>query len=424
MTEAAISRHQEPGPEEGEARRLVAFIDDPEWRRPVETALAAQWPDVVCGSGGLAAACAAVSEADAPAIMLVDLVGADDPEAGIRTLVKICGDATQIIALGTLNDVSFYRRLIDAGAKDYLVKPVQPDVLAAAIDSAGAPRPVETPARKGARIAVVIGTRGGAGASMVAVNAAWSIAHDLGKSVALVDLDLSFGTVALALDLEPTHGLREILENPERVDSLFIKSALVRESENLFVLGAEEPLDDQLAVNATALEALLSELSNSVEVIVADMPRNLVSAQRALLARAETVVLVAEPTLAAIRDTIRLAAFVREAADATLIVVANKADKGHKGEITKSEFERGIKMPVDHVLPWNPKVAGEAANAGKPLALVAAGSDIARAVAVLGEAISGEVRQRKSSGRLLDALFGRWKGSRGQDRSELLRLPS
>ena len=86
MTEAAISRHQEPGPEESEARRLVAFIDDPEWRRPVEAALAAQWPDVVCGSGGLAAACAAVSEADAPAIMLVDLVGADDPEAG-RSLV-------------------------------------------------------------------------------------------------------------------------------------------------------------------------------------------------------------------------------------------------------------------------------------------------------------------------------------------------
>ena len=361
-----------------------------------------------------------MADEQAPSIMLVDLAGAGDPEAGIRALAKICGDATRIIALGAVNDVSFYRRLIDAGAKDYLVRPVQPDVLAAAIDSAHAPRAVAGSNKDGTRFVAVIGARGGAGASMVAINTAWTISHDMDKTVALVDLDLSFGTVALALDLEPTHGLREILDNPERVDNLFIKSALVRESENLYVLGAEEPFDDQFMVNSTALERLLSELSDTVDVVVADVPRNLIGTQRELLTRADTVVLVSELTLASIRDSLRLATFIREAApDTDLIVVANKTDAGGKGEISMAEFERGIKMPVNHVLPWNPKVAAEAANAGKPLAEVAASSDIVRAVTRLSRAILGDRTYTESSGGLLDRL----NANLGEDLRKFLRLP-
>jgi pilus assembly protein CpaE len=405
-------------------RGLAAFIDDPEWRQTVEAALAPNWPDAICGRGGLAAALSAMADDDAPSIMLVDLAGTEDAVAGIHALAKICGDATRIIALGAVNDVSFYRRLIDAGAKDYLVRPIQPDMLAAAIDSVHAPHPVGASNKSGARFAAVIGARGGAGATMVAINTAWTIAHHMDKSVALVDLDLSFGTVALALDLEPTHGLREILDNPERIDNLFIKSALVRESENLSVLGAEEPFDDHFTVNSTALERLLSELTDTVDLVVADVPRNMVGAQRELFARADTVVIVSELTLASIRDTMRLATFIREAAeDVELIVVANKSDSGRKGEISKAEFERGIKMSVNHMLPWNPKVAAKAANAGKPLAEVAARSDIVRAVMVLSQAVSGDGVIESSSGGLSEGILDWLNANLGEDLRKFLRLP-
>ena len=57
---------------------------------------------------------------------------------------------------------------------------------------------------------------------LVAVNFAWLLAHEQKRRRRCIDLDLQHGTLALALDLEPTRGLREALEHPERIDSLFI----------------------------------------------------------------------------------------------------------------------------------------------------------------------------------------------------------
>src|SRR3546814_1972017 len=83
-----------------------------------------------------------------------------------------------------------------------------------------------------ARIAV-IGSRGGVGSSTFAVNLAWILAEERKYKTTLIDLDLEFGTIALSLDLEPTRGLREALENPARVDGLFISSATAKLTENL-----------------------------------------------------------------------------------------------------------------------------------------------------------------------------------------------
>ncbi|HEY6029545.1 MAG TPA: hypothetical protein VIU44_03225, partial [Gaiellaceae bacterium] len=56
----------------------------------------------------------------------------------------------------------------------------------------------------------------------------------------LVDLDLQGGTIALALDVEPSHGLREVLDNPARIDSLFVTSVATKYAERLHVLAAAQ----------------------------------------------------------------------------------------------------------------------------------------------------------------------------------------
>jgi len=55
---------------------------------------------------------------------------------------------------------------------------------------------------------------------------------------ALLDLDLHFGTIALKLDTDPGSGLCEALEQPSRIDSLFIDRAMVQgDRGNLRVAG-------------------------------------------------------------------------------------------------------------------------------------------------------------------------------------------
>ena len=85
-------------------------------------------------------------------------------------------------------------------------------------------------------------------------------------------------------------------------------------------------------------------------------------------------VVVAELTLAATRDTIRVLAWLKSNAPQTkVIVVANGVPSGGALEISRKDFEQSIERPVDIVFPFDAKLAAQAAKLGKPMAEVASG---------------------------------------------------
>jgi pilus assembly protein CpaE len=85
-------------------------------------------------------------------------------------------------------------------------------------------------------------------------------------------------------------------------------------------------------------------------------------------------VVVAELTLAATRDTIRVLAWLKSNAPQTkVIVVTNGVPSGGALEISRKDFEQSIERPVDIVFPYDAKLAAQAAKLGKPMAEVAGG---------------------------------------------------
>jgi pilus assembly protein CpaE len=89
---------------------------------------------------------------------------------------------------------------------------------------------------------------------------------------------------------------------------------------------------------------------------------------------AHVAVVVAELTLAATRDTIRILAWLKSNAPQTkVVVVANAVPSGGALEISRKDFEQSIERPVDVVFPFDAKVAAQAAKLGKPMAEVASG---------------------------------------------------
>jgi len=249
-----------------------------------------------------------------------------------------------------------------------------PETLERALGTRG-----KTQATPRGRVVTVFGSRGGVGSTTVAVNLAWLLAHETSCKVALIDLDLRLGTVALSLDLEPTHGLREVLESPDRIDSLFISSAMARASETLSVLSAEEPLGDHLRIDAAAFDALIADLRANFDWIVVDAPRAAAIPEDRIFAQADKVMLVSDLSLAGMRDAVRIAGWIKSSATrATLSVVVNKAGMHIKAEVPRADFERGIEIKVAQVLPFDPKTAGAASNVGRPIAVAAKGTAIAK----------------------------------------------
>ncbi len=357
---------------------FTAFVCDEataDMLRPV--AVEHGWSPEKVNKGGLRNAVQSLSVSASPNILFVDLSESADPLNDINALAEVCEPGTLVIASGQVNDVRLYRDLVASGIHDYLLKPFTVDQLrdtfAHAQSILSGPRG-EAQIDKPHVMTAVIGVRGGVGASTLATSLAWLLGEKAHRSTALLDLDVHFGTGALALDLEPGRGLTDAIENPSRIDGLFIERAMVRANERLSVLSAEAPINQPLMTDGTAYFQLQEEMKNAFESTVVDLPRHMLIQYPHMVHDAHVAVVVSELTLAATRDTIRILAWLKSNAPQTkVIVVSNRVPSGGALEISKKDFEQSIERSIDIIFPDEAKVAAQAAKLGKPMAEIATG---------------------------------------------------
>lgn len=366
-----------------------AFIADEETYSVVSAVLEQYFDRPTIERGGLTEASNQLAHVTPPGFLVLDLADSDEPLTDVLSIISAFGGEARVIAIGTVNDINFYREMIEAGLTDYLVKPITEKSLAMAIERAQTPaEDTLAVAREQTQVVAVLGARGGVGTSALSVSIAWILAEEQKRRTALIDLDLEFGTVALSLDLEPTHGLREALENPARMDSLFISSAMEKVSERLSVLATEETMAGDVDLNPAAIDILFDALARNHECIVVDLPRSAVGFRNRVLKLATHVILVTDLTLASLRDSIRLLSMAEENAGGTPItVIANRAGGKH-GAMSKADFQKTLGRQIDYLLPEDRKALKQAADTGKPLPVAAKSSrmvggirDIARKIA-------------------------------------------
>lgn len=378
------------------AGESLVFTDNPEICDAVARILssgAVQRVSVL--EGGIAAALEAPMP-DAPTTV-VDVSASPDPVTDVAMLSEVLRG--RIVALGPINDVAFYRSLVAAGAADYMVIPPTDDMLVEAL-TPPKEKPKEEAGASTTRATAVIGARGGVGATTVALNVAWYLAHNLGQRTGLIDLDLHFGTCALCLDLLPGRGLRDALDNPERIDPLFIASAMVNESENLFILGGEEPLEQKSELNAYAVDPLITALKSNFSTLVYDLPRSVAVYHPRIVQTSTDVLIVTDFSLCGMRDVLRLKSFVNDFSnelDAKIVAIESKEKRGN---LSQKDFEKGIEGEIDFVIPYDPALANSSANGGKAIVAQKGSKGVGKILGQIAESLmpqdeEGEEAQAK-----------------------------
>ena len=172
--------------------------------------------------------------------------------------------------------------------------------------------------------------------------------------------------VALALDLEPGRGLTDAIENPSRIDGLFIERAMVKAHDKLAILSAEAPINAPILSDGSAFHQLQEEMRAAFECTITDMPRSMLVQHPHLMGDVQITVIVTELTLAAARDTIRILSWMKSnAPQSQVIVVANKMHGGGQLEISRKDFEGSIERKIDFMLGFDPKLASQSAKIGR-----------------------------------------------------------
>ncbi|WP_157216216.1 pilus assembly protein CpaE [Flavisphingomonas formosensis] len=368
--------------------------------------------------GGLRNAVQSLSVSASPSILFVDMSESGDPLHDINALAEVCEPGTVVIAAGQVNDVRLYRDLVASGIQDYLLKPFSADQMRDAIAHAqltlAGPKPTDHANDRPHLMTAIVGVRGGVGASTIAASIAWLFGDKAGRSTALLDLDVHFGTGALALDLEPGRGLTDAIENPSRIDGLFIERAMVKASDKLAVLSAEAPIHQPLMSDGSAFFQLQEEMKAAFECTVIDLPRTMLVQHPHLMHDVQATVVVTELTLAATRDAIRILSWMKaNAPQSKVVVVASKVPASGAPEISRKDFEQSIERKIDFLVPLDVKSAAQAAKLGKPLAEVAKGGVPGKTLSTLAEeliaVIDAGATEQKGPGKSLLGKLGELK---------------
>ncbi len=306
-------------------------------------------------NGGVVEAIAELASRPSPRLLIVDVYGIDDPVARIRELANVCDPSTGVIVIGESNDIRLYRELKAAGVVEYYYTPLVRALLMQSCNSIITGSTAQPPSRTG-KLVLVVGVRGGAGATTIAVATAWHLAETNKRRVCLLDLDLQFGDAALQLNVSPSHALREALDHPERVDELFLDRGTAHVGERLGVISALESLDDSLIPNEAAVLSLLEKLLRRNRYVFVDIPMTSAPHLMRVLHLPGTILLVSTGSLVSARDIARVHTKLGpNSAERTTLHILNKS--GSSESLSDVEFARAAGAPPDIVIPYGRDIA-------------------------------------------------------------------
>ena len=356
--------------------------------------------------GGGAAALEAYRHAPTPNVIVIEFVGLKSrPLECLDQLAEVCDEGTKVLVIGHVNDVLLYRQFIQRGVSEYLMAPVEPvDLIAAISDLFAAPG-----AKPVGRTIAVYGARGGVGSSTIAHNLAWTVAREHGTATVIADLDVAFGTAGLNFNQDPPQGIAEAVFAPERLDANLLDRLLSKCADNLSLLSAPATLDRTVDLIEPAFDALTDLLRATVPCIVLDVPHQWSAWSRRVLVGADEILIVSAPDLAGLRNVKNLLALLHQQRpnDARARVVLNGVGMPKRPEIAAAEFAKALDVPLQAVVPFDPALFGTAANNGQMIAEVQAGSKPAEIFSELAAAVTGRAEIRRARANLLEPLLAR-----------------
>lgn len=402
MNEITAPTLGQGAPAAAEPPRVMVYTRDGDSEGVIRQALSDLGvPDAVFRSAGAGAAAADLAEKPSPRLLVADVSDVGDPVATVNQLVGVCEPSTAIVLIGDSNDIRLYRALKEAGAAEYFFKPLVTALVARtcnALLSGGAVSAADE-SRLG-KLILVMGVRGGSGATTVAVRTARGLSERPPRPVVLVDLDLQTGDAALQLDAQPNHALCEALERAERVDELFLERGITEVTKHLDLLASLEPLEAVLSVAEDAVLSLLDILRRRYRYVVVEIPVDRAAALPRVLRLPSLLIVVSDSNLASARDVGRLRRMLGpNSAERSALHILNKS--GAPGALSPEEFARGSGQTPDVVVPWSKEIAVAAGLGAK---LKPECPALERALAPVFARVAGE--RVETSRSLLSKLLG------------------
>ena len=303
-----------------------------------------------------------------PEVVFLDLSRDPEPYFQLGAQIHRARPAVKLVACSAVVPPN-HQLLLEAmrsGVQDFLAKPVDPASLKEIL--LRFTEDIDARDRSSLdRLIVIMGAKGGVGATTVAVNIGVQLSVFARKRVALLDFANPLGNVHLLLDLHPKFTVRDAVDNMDRLDSHFFAGLLTRHKTKLEVLGGVTQPEEWQSIHIPSLERVVNVAQNTFDMVLLDMGSQFSSEWTSILRMARMILIVAEANVPALwtleRRLLALKGFGVDPERARVII-----NRWHKGDddVLKG-IQKDINRPVFASLPNDFRMANAAVNLGTPL---------------------------------------------------------
>jgi len=303
-----------------------------------------------------------------PEMLLLDLGRDPEPYFALAKYFRGMQPGIRVIACSPTAqpDSQTLLEAMRCGVQEFIQKPVQlaalQEVLERFVTETGGPEK-----KRVEKLLVVMGSKGGVGASTISVNLAVQIAQMTKKRVLLLDFARPLGNLHLMLDLHPRFGVRDAIENLHRLDTHFFSGLLIAHKTGVELLpGAMQP-EEWERISVPSLERVVNVAQNSFDWVVMDYGSQFSTEWVPILKLAFKVLIVAEtnvPALWALER--RVLTLLGSGLEPERVRVVINRWRRTDQEALKA-VEKNIKQPIFASIPNDFRMVSEAINVGAPL---------------------------------------------------------
>ena len=312
-----------------------------------------------------------------------------NPEQAFEVIENLCSSSNSITVMvySARSDSQMLVRCMRAGAREFLNEPVLPSSAVEALVRASVRRDeVRRQKTASGKLVVFVGSKGGCGATFAASNFAVALAKE-GK-VALLDLDLQLGDVALTLGLKTGFTALDAIQNLHRLDSDFLSGLMVQHASGIWVLRAPDEIPVEQPSSA-GLERLIRVAREDYAYVVVDAGSSSIETYKMLFEMATTVYLVTQVSVADLRNANRFVKRYFSGAESQKLEIVLNRYTPRSMEIDEDAITRALTQPAKWRIPNDFVAAQRAQNAGVPL--VSEKNQIARVITSMANAAAGHV---------------------------------
>ena len=291
--------------------------------------------------------------------------------AAANQMQQILHGRGSLMAVSEKADPALILEAMRAGCAEYLTKPVAADQVAEALDrlrARSSARKTAVPKHPAGKILALLGARGGAGTTTLAVHLGCFLVRQCGKRTLILDEHRRLGHVSLYLgEDEANYHFYELVRNIARLDEILLEGFVIHHSSCLDILPSPDVFDDSANVSMDDIQRAIRFLGQNYEFVVIDCPHGVHNLSLATIDCCDELYLIATPDVPALRDLSRYIDRLLQSnvPPSKIKVVVNRYSSD--GALTLEQIEKAIRQPIAITIPNASSDLIRAMNTGNPI---------------------------------------------------------